>query len=33
MVHSSYKAGELFVEAVVRDGEDVTVARERARSA
>ena len=32
MVRSSYKAGELFVEAVVRDGEDVAVARERART-
>ncbi|MCU4802208.1 lipoyl synthase [Halobacteria archaeon HArc-gm2] len=32
MVRSSYKAGELFVEAVVRDGEGVDQARERARS-
>ncbi len=32
MVRSSYKAGELFVEAVLRDGEDHEVARERARA-
>ncbi|MFB6183895.1 MAG: lipoyl synthase [Haloarculaceae archaeon] len=33
MVRSSYRAGELFVEAVLRDGESVATARERARSA
>jgi lipoic acid synthetase len=31
MVRSSYRAGELFVEAVL-DGEDPAVARERARA-
>jgi lipoic acid synthetase len=33
MVRSSYRAGELFVESVLRDGESEVVARERARSA
>ncbi|MFC5365729.1 lipoyl synthase [Salinirubrum litoreum] len=33
MVRSSYKAGELFVEALVRDGESVEDARNRARAA
>jgi lipoic acid synthetase len=32
MVRSSYRAGELFVEAVLRDGESVAQARERARA-
>ena len=32
MVRSSYRAGELFVEAILRDGADPTVARERVRS-
>jgi lipoic acid synthetase len=31
MVRSSYRAGELFVDAVLRDGESVERARERAR--
>ena len=31
MVRSSYKAGELFVDAVLRDGKDVEEAREAAR--
>ncbi|WP_049929201.1 lipoyl synthase [Halopiger goleimassiliensis] len=31
MVRSSYKAGELFVDAVLRDGKSVAEARERAR--
>ena len=31
MVRSSYRAGELFVEALLREGESVEVARERAR--
>ena len=33
MVRSSYRAGELFVESVLRDGESEAAARERARSA
>jgi lipoic acid synthetase len=33
MVRSSYKAGELFVEALLRDGRSVEEARERARAA
>jgi lipoic acid synthetase len=33
LVRSSYKAGELFVEAVARDGVSVPEARERARTA
>jgi lipoic acid synthetase len=33
MVRSSYKAGELFVEALLRDGQSVEDARERARAA
>ncbi|PSQ19056.1 lipoyl synthase [Halobacteriales archaeon QS_8_69_26] len=33
MVRSSYKAGELFVEALLREGESVEAARERARAA
>jgi lipoic acid synthetase len=33
MVRSSYRAGELFVDAVLRDGQSVADARERARSA
>ncbi|MDG5779005.1 lipoyl synthase [Haloarculaceae archaeon H-GB2-1] len=33
MVRSSYRAGELFVDAVLRDGQSVAEARERARSA
>jgi lipoic acid synthetase len=33
MVRSSYKAGELFVEALVRDGESVEEARSRAHAA
>ena len=33
MVRSSYRAGELFVESVLRDGESEATARERARSA
>jgi len=32
MVRSSYRAGELFVDAVLRDGESVEGARERARA-
>jgi lipoic acid synthetase len=32
MVRSSFKAGELFIEAVERDGRSVTVARERAHA-
>jgi len=32
MVRSSYRAGELFVEAVLRDGESVEAAREAARA-
>jgi lipoic acid synthetase len=32
MVRSSYKAGELFVESVLRDGEDPEDARRRARA-
>ncbi|WP_424002174.1 lipoyl synthase [Haloarcula salina] len=32
MVRSSYRAGELFVEAVLRDGDDPAEARERART-
>jgi len=32
MVRSSYKAGELFVDAVLRDGKGVEEAREAARS-
>jgi len=31
MVRSSYKAGELFVDAVLRDGKSVEEAREQAR--
>jgi lipoic acid synthetase len=31
MVRSSYKAGELFVDAVLRDGKSVEDAREAAR--
>ena len=33
MVRSSYRAGELFIESVLRDGESEATARERARSA
>ena len=33
MVRSSYKAGELFVDALVRDGESVETARRQARAA
>jgi lipoic acid synthetase len=33
MVRSSYRAGELFVESVLKEGESEAVARERARSA
>jgi lipoic acid synthetase len=33
MVRSSYKAGELFVEALVRDGQSPEEAREAARAA
>jgi len=33
MVRSSYRAGELFVESVLRDGKSVEQARERAKSA
>jgi lipoic acid synthetase len=33
MVRSSYKAGELFVEALVRDGQSVEEARSRAHAA
>ena len=33
MVRSSYKAGEFFVDAVLREGESVSTARERARAA
>jgi len=33
MVRSSYRAGELFIESVLRDGESEAAARERARSA
>ena len=33
MVRSSYKAGELFVDALVRDGKSIERAREQARSA
>jgi lipoic acid synthetase len=32
LVRSSYRAGELFVEAMLRDGDAATVARERARA-
>jgi lipoic acid synthetase len=32
MVRSSYRAGELFVEALERDGLSATAARQRARS-
>jgi len=32
MVRSSYRAGELFVESVLRDGEDVAEARRRAQA-
>jgi len=33
MVRSSYKTGELFVDAVLRDGKSVEQAREQARRA
>ena len=33
MVRSSYKAGELFVEALLRDGQSAKNARQRARAA
>jgi lipoic acid synthetase len=33
MVRSSYRAGELFVEALERDGVDPAQARDRARTA
>jgi lipoic acid synthetase len=33
MVRSSYKAGELFVDAVLREGQSVETARKRARAA
>jgi lipoic acid synthetase len=33
MVRSSYKAGELFVESVLRDGKTVEQARDEARAA
>jgi len=33
MVRSSYRAGELFIESVLRDGESEATARERARGA
>jgi hypothetical protein len=32
MVRSSFKAGELFIEAVERDGRSVTAAREQAHA-
>jgi lipoic acid synthetase len=32
MVRSSYKAGELFVDALLREGKDVEQARAEARS-
>ena len=33
MVRSSFKAGELFVDAVLRDGKSVEEARKEARAA
>jgi lipoic acid synthetase len=32
MVRSSYRAGELFVESILRDGESVADARRRAQT-